>query len=58
MFLYIDVIQKKLLKLIIIIRKDKYYSTSPSINAFLLYLYINNLFNNYNNLIIYINVKH
>ena len=58
MFLYINVIQKKLLKLIIIIRKDKYYSTSPSINAFLLYLYINNLFNNYNNLITYINVKH
>ena len=42
----------------IIIKKPKYYSTSPSINAFLLYLYINNLFNNYNNLIIYINVKH
>ena len=58
MFLYINVIQKKLLKLIIIIRKDKYYSTSPSINAFLLYLYINNLFNNYNNLITYINAKH
>ena len=58
MFLYINVIQKKLLKLIIIIRKDKYYSTSPSINAFLLYLYINNLFNNYNNLIKYTNVKH
>ena len=58
MFLYINVIQKKLLKLIIIIRKDKYYSTSPSINAFLLYLYINNLFNNYNNLITYNNVKH
>jgi hypothetical protein len=58
MFLYINVIQKKLLKLIIIIRKDKYYSNSPSINAFLLYLYINNLFNNYNNLITYTNVKH
>ena len=58
MFLYIDVIQKKLLKLIIIIRTDKYNSTSPSINAFLLYLYINNLFNNYNNLITYTNVKH
>ena len=42
----------------IIIKIPRYYSTSPSINAFLLYLYINNLFNNYNNLIIYINVKH
>ena len=42
----------------IINKKLKYCSTSPSINVFLLYLNINNLFNNYNNLIKYINVKH
>ena len=41
----------------IIIKKRKYYSNLPSINALQLYFYIKNLFNNYNNLITYLNVK-
>ena len=49
---------KKAINIYDFVKKPKYYSTSTNINAFLLYLHISNLFNNYNNLIVYINVKH